>query len=411
MKNTSQVDLRDNQQLDDLRLETLRADRETLIEALTVELAAPLPQDLEGKAKAVMLRQNIYDQIKRANSTIEMAEYQWKPPPPEGLSLITDTDPPPPEWLVENWLPRSELTVFTGIGGLGKSHIMLNLAVALASGCSAEYLDPQGTPNPDRAERTLFATWEDSYNSAKRRVKKIQQTFAGWFDANSVKEKVIFQDMKAQGQIWVPASESGHISNRGMMTRAGHELLKSCENKHVSLLVLDSIAAIFGQDLNSAAHVRPFLNYLSAWANDKEITICLIGHPNKSGEGGPSGSADWHNGVRSRWELVEAEKIEGTGEESKKSKRQQDKDKPNNPTTYYALKHAKANDAPMMPDIPLIRNINGIYEMATGKDAGTRVIKAINKYKEYKDHWANYNPQENTANANSELTDLIAASL
>ena len=206
--------------------------------------------------------------------------------------------------------------------------------------------------------------------------------------------------MKPQGQIWVPASESGHIQNRGMMSTAGHELLDSCIHEGLSILILDSIAAVFGQDLNSAAHVRPFLNYLSAWANEHQITIILIGHPNKTGQGGISGSVDWHNGVRSRWEL----------DEVKKDKDERDIE------PYYALIHAKANDAPRMPDIPLIRNTNGIYEIATGKDLDQKIKKAQNAYQQYHEHWENWKPQKDTNNdeTQAETTDdidLVTAAL
>ena len=350
-------------------------ERALLFESLQASLALPLPEDAGAKAKVINDRCTLRDAIIKLNNEIDMAQYQWTPPPPVNLSLITDEGPPPPDWLIENWLPRNELTVFSGMGGTGKSHIMLNLACAAACGCPEAYLDTQEIPNPDRAERTMFASWEDGHASVQRRTGRIQEKFAQWFSSESVAANVIYRDMKPQGQIWIPASETGHIANRGIMSRPGHELLASCISEGVSILILDSITAVFGQDLNSAAHVRPFLNYLSAWANEKEVTILLIGHPNKTGKGGVSGSVDWHNGVRSRWELAEMDKDE------------EDQD------TYYALIHAKANDAPEMPNTPLIRNTNGIYEIATGTSLEQKIQKAQKAYQEYHQHWANYTPQ------------------
>ena len=331
---------------------------------------------------------NLYEEIDSNEAFLK----SWTPPPPVNLPTITDEHLLQPDWLIENWLPRNELTVFSGMGGTGKSHIMLSLAIAVSCGCPEAYLDTQGTANPDRAERTMFASWEDSHASVQRRTKRVEEKFAGWFDRDSVASNVIYRDMKPQGQIWVPASETGHIANRGMMSNAGHELLDSCIREHISILILDSIAAVFGQDLNSAAHVRPFLNYLSAWANEHEVTIILIGHPNKTGTGGVSGSVDWHNGVRSRWELKEKDKDED------------EKD------TYYALSHAKANDAPQMPDMPLIRNTNGIYEMATGTSLEQKVKKAQKSHKAYHEHWQNYTPstEETPTDESDAIADLIA---
>ena len=128
----------------------------------------------------------------------------WTPAPPENLPVITDEKPPLPDWLIEHWLPRNELTVFSGMGGTGKSHIMLNLACAAACGCPEAYLNTQGIPNPDRAERTMFASWEDSHASIQRRTTRVEEKFGAWFDHESVASKVIYRDMKPQGQIWVP---------------------------------------------------------------------------------------------------------------------------------------------------------------------------------------------------------------
>ena len=386
-------DFTDNRQLSEVSNAINKSDREFLILSLKNHLQLPLPDDNIKKLLALKERSDLFNAIKSLNNQIDAAEHQWTPPEPENLPLITKEGPPSHDWLIENWLPRNELTVFSGMGGTGKSHIMLNLACALACGCPEAFLDAQGAPNPDRAECTMFASWEDSHGSAQRRTKKIEDTFGAWFDSENVTSNVIYRDMKPQGQIWIPATESGHISNRGMMSKEGHELLADCTSQKVSTLILDSIAAVFGQDLNSAAHVRPFLNYLSAWANEKEITVLLIGHPNKTGTGGVSGSVDWHNGVRSRWEL----EVKDTDE------------KDSNP--YYALIHAKANDAPQMPDIPLKRHTNGIYEKTTGIDHDQQIKKAQKAYQEYKQHWENWEPysQEDTTDEQEVENPYVAA--
>ena len=379
------------------RTDAIRKLRESMQVSLRAELAEKLAflkhpivpsGDTERDATAEEINQataqavNLYEEIDSNEAFLK----SWTPPPPVNLPTITDEHPLQPNWLIENWLPRNELTVFSGIGGTGKSHIMLNLAIAASCGCPEAYLNTQGTANPDRTERTMFASWEDTHASVQRRTKRVKEKFAGWFDKDSVASNVIYRDMKPQGQIWVPASETGHIANRGMMSNAGHELLDSCIRERISMLILDSIAAVFGQDLNSAAHVRPFLNYLSAWSNEHEVTIILIGHPNKTGQGGVSGSVDWHNGVRSRWEL----------DEIKKDKDEKDIE------PYYALIHAKANDAPTMPNIPLIRNTNGIYEQATGPSLEQKVKKAQKEHKEYHEHWQNYTPSTEEENTHDE---------
>lgn len=384
------------------RTEAIRKLRESMQVSLRAELAEKLAflknptiptENGEKDATSQEINQttaeaiHLYEQIDSNEAFLK----SWTPAPPENLPVITEGKRPLPDWLIEHWLPRNELTVFSGMGGTGKSHIMLSLAIAAACGCPEAYLDTQGTANPEQKEKTMFASWEDSYASIQRRTKRVEAQFAKWFDQDSVASNVIYRDMKPQGQIWVPASDTGHIANRGIMSNAGHELLDSCINDGASILILDSIAAVFGQDLNSAAHVRPFLNYLSAWANEHLVTIILIGHPNKTGQGGVSGSVDWHNGVRSRWELDKINK---------------DKDE-KDIEPYYALIHAKANDAPTMPNIPLIRNPNGIYEQATGTSLEQKVKKAQKEHKEYHEHWQNYTPSTEEDTHDESKTDHI----
>ena len=51
--------------------------------------------------------------------------------------------PPEREWIVQDWVPRGEVTLFTGQGGLGKSVLALQLAVAVATGGSYPALAKQ----------------------------------------------------------------------------------------------------------------------------------------------------------------------------------------------------------------------------------------------------------------------------
>ena len=43
-------------------------------------------------------------------------------------------NPPPREWIVEEWLPANRVTLFWGIAGAGKSHLSVQLAAGVASG-------------------------------------------------------------------------------------------------------------------------------------------------------------------------------------------------------------------------------------------------------------------------------------
>ena len=291
---------------------------------------------------------NLYHEI----DTNEAFLKSWTPPPPINLPAITDEKPPPPNWLLENWMPRADLTMVSGRGKLGKSHMALQLACAIACGCPEHFLQTKAPRDTQWVEpaKTMFATWEDNYGAVQRRIHRIGKTMETWFDRAKVRENIIYRDMKPQGQIWIPQSESGHIANRGFMSNPGHDLLHSCQNEGVDFLILDSLVAVYGQDMNSAAHVRPFLNYISAWCNDTGITALLIAHPNRSGKGGASGSVDFKNGVRAAWTLNDQSE-EDTGKDKEKADEKQ----------YFRLHHFAVNEAlDTTPDRPLIKE-DGIW--------------------------------------------------
>lgn len=285
----------------------------------------------------------------------------WTPPPAENQPAITSKGPPQAEWLIDNWMPKGEVTILSGRGEIGKSHIALQIACAFACGWPKHYLDIQHNPQqsdlkPIPPLKTMIATWEDSHGSVQRRIHRIKDTMRNWLDIAKVEKNVLYRDMKPQGPIWIPGTESGHIANRGILSNPGHDLLHDCKKKEIDLLVLDSIVAVYGQDLNTATHVRHFLNTLGAWCNDTGITILLIGHPNKHDDKDISGSVDWKNGVRAVWTLT----LEDDDADTKQ---------------YYSLNHWKVNDAPKQPSKYLKRE-NGIWVQTTKE----RAIKAYAQY-------------------------------
>ena len=334
----------------------------------------------EGKGERPATAEEIgkaYDAAIQMIGTVDKTEAQlksWAPPPPQNLPAATSDPPPDANWLIDLWMPQGEITILAGTGEIGKSHIALQIACAFACGWPKHYLDIQHKPQesndtPMPPMKTMFATWEDSHGSVQRRIHRINKTMTNWLDIAKVQEHVIYRDMKPQGPLWVPSTESGHIANRGNISNPGHDLLFECKEKEIDLLILDSIVAVYGQDINSATHVREFLNTLGAWCNDSGITILLIGHPNKSDPSGVSGSVDWTNGVRSVWTLaVEANEKDDNGKAVEGTK-------------YYSLNHYKVNDAPKQPSKPLERQKNGIWIESISTN------KAIQAYKDHQQRW------------------------
>jgi RecA-family ATPase len=70
-----------------------------------------------------------------------------------------------------------------------------------------------------------------------------------------------------------------------------------------SLLVLDTLADLFGGDEIKRTHTRQFIGLLRGLIRETGVTIVLLAHPSLSGMAsgsGTSGSTAWNNSVRSR---------------------------------------------------------------------------------------------------------------
>jgi RecA-family ATPase len=73
------------------------------------------------------------------------------------------------------------------------------------------------------------------------------------------------------------------------------------------LVVLDTLADLFGGDEIKRAHVRQFVSMLRRLAFDHDCAVLLLAHPSLDGMrsgSGTSGSTAWNNSVRSRLYLT-----------------------------------------------------------------------------------------------------------
>ena len=89
------------------------------------------------------------------------------------------------------------------------------------------------------------------------------------------------------------------------------------EKRRPSLLILDTLADLFGGDEIKRPHSRQFIGLLRGLAIEFRLTIDLLSHPSQSGMAsgaGASGSTAWSNSVRSRLYLERRSASGGDGE-------------------------------------------------------------------------------------------------
>lgn len=238
--------------------------------------------------------------------------------PNETFDEWADEEPPDREWIIKDWLPCGRAALLTGKGGLGKSRLALQLACSIASatphvitspnpGGRFLALDTDFCGGKDSDHTVVYATWEDEKDEFSRRLFWGRKNFT---DKNGTpllplpnKGRLVGHDFAGKGNLWAPGTKgSTHIATQATITHAGEWLLEDASERKARLLIIDSLAAAYGSDENSRAHVRAFMSYFDRWGMENNCAVLFVAHPPKTG-GEYSGSTDWHAAARAGWML------------------------------------------------------------------------------------------------------------
>jgi len=206
---------------------------------------------------------------------------------------VAGVEPPPQAWIVKDLIPARQVTLLGGDGGNGKSLLALQLAVAKSSGAS--WLDfPAAEPM-----RTLFLTAEDEKDELLRRLQAIEiMRTDGQPSAYSANLHLVSLD----GEDAVLASAS---RRDGLLapTVVFKRLWATLEQVKPQLLILDTLADIFGGAENDRVHARQFIGFMRKIVKNFNLSIVLLYHPSVAGMSsgaGTAGNTAWSNSVRSR---------------------------------------------------------------------------------------------------------------
>ena len=193
---------------------------------------------------------------------------------------------PRQHWLVEDLVPEGNVTLLSGDGATGKSLLALQLAVAVATGGPWIGLKPQ-------AGSVLFLSAEDETEELHRRLARIVPKL------DSLGQLTIIPLAGKDAVLSAPSGRDGLLKPTAIYTALRHLV-----DKHrPTLLVLDTLADLFGGDEIKKVHVRQFLNMLRGLAIEFDVTVLLLSHPSQAGltsGSGMSGNVAWNNSVRSR---------------------------------------------------------------------------------------------------------------
>jgi RecA-family ATPase len=250
------------------------------------------------------------------------------------------------EWFIEGLIPSRTVTLLYGDGGLGKSLLALQIGAASALGMQVVGLDPM-------PGRVLYVAAEDEEAEFHRRLATIVETCGR--SLADVGEDLRLVPLADRDAVLMTPDRSGRLAETPLLG----QLRKLIFDWRPALVVLDTLADLFGGDEIKRAQVRQFVGSLRAIAIEFDCAILLLAHPSVAGmrDGtGSSGSTAWNNSVRSRLYLTSAE----------------------GDTDARVLRTVKANYGPVGGEVKL-RWLDGIFVADDGHtgDAAARLVDNV----------------------------------
>ncbi|AZV21597.1 AAA family ATPase [Mesorhizobium sp. M7A.F.Ce.TU.012.03.2.1] len=221
-------------------------------------------------------------------------------PANDNLPIISPADwhgmpVPTREWFLDGLIPRRQVTILNGDGGVGKSLLALQIASASAMGCETIGLRPM-------AGRVMYLGAEDEADEFHRRLAAI--TYEHQRGLSDMADFRLIPMAGRDALLAVPDKASVMQPTDNMV-----RLVERLVDYRPGFLVLDTSADLFGGDEIKRNHVRQFIGLLRKPAIDLDMAVLLLSHPSVAGMQsgtGSSGSTAWNNSVRSRLYLTTA---------------------------------------------------------------------------------------------------------
>lgn len=202
-------------------------------------------------------------------------------------------DPPPREWLIQDWL-SPDSTGLWGPGGAGKTKLLQAVATGLAMQkpyLAAAYTRP-----------LVVVAWlcEDDAAEVWRTQAAINRYFS-----------VSMADLVKAGRLHIVPrkGEDNMLFAAGMrgeavFTPVFDRLRERLNDLKADVFIGDNSAHLYGAVENDRHQVTRYVNGMAGLVQDRPFAAIHVGHVAKSEGSEFSGSTAWENAIRSRWLLA-----------------------------------------------------------------------------------------------------------
>ena len=220
---------------------------------------------------------------------------------------VFENPSPEPAFIWAGRIPRGHVTLLGAHGGVGKSMLALQLAVAVCLG--ADFLGASTEPG-----RVLFFSGEDGGPVLRHRLGHIAAHSGA--SPHRLAERLVILDATDEPALYREVSAFG--IRTGEPTPGFNRLAEIIQEVQPDLVIVDNASDVFEASENDRASVRGFMRQLRQLFPDgsEPPAMLLLAHIQKQAVGNRgaesySGSTAWHNSARSRLALT-ADKDDAT---------------------------------------------------------------------------------------------------
>lgn len=202
-------------------------------------------------------------------------------------------EPPPREWEVRDWIPKGEVVLLYGEGGVGKTLLAHQYAIAAATGTS--WLGQE-----TRQARVMCFFCEDGEDELHRRHIDISRALGVDPGASDGRLRIASRKY-ADNLLALWDRNSGAMRRTAVWEQLrGDAMLFGAE-----VIIVDTLADTFGGSEIDRSQVNSFVkSCLGRLASETSSTVIALGHPSVGGRvEGRSGSTAWSNAARARMYL------------------------------------------------------------------------------------------------------------